>query len=188
MNLSITVVLHFLLFLDYLLILTRFVYIPIIKNVRVFLVILIFTLFRDTITYTYLLFMTFKFVCLTTMYIKIKVELQNSRTVTKLNFNTFFQFNHREQTFLSRVKPKNKYTRSIQLSTKTSILLVKNYFTSASPPPRKRKKILSIRVTISHLQSNAKECSVASVRSKIISILKSDIKMTFRRITCLVKN
>lgn len=133
--------------------------------------------------------MTFKFVCLTTMYIKIKVELQNSGTVTKLNFNTFFQFNHREQTFLSRVKPKNKYTRSIQLTTKTSILLVKNYFTSASPPPsRKRKKILSIRVTISHLQSNAKECSVASVRSKIISILKSDIKMTFRRITCLVKN
>lgn len=84
--------------------------------------------------------MTFKFVCLTTMYIKIKVELQNSGTVTKLNFNTFFQFNHREQTFLSRVKPKNKYTRSIQLTTKTSILLVKNYFTSASPPPPEKEK------------------------------------------------
>lgn len=40
---SITVVLHFFIFLDYLLILTRFVYIPIIKNVRVFLVILMFT-------------------------------------------------------------------------------------------------------------------------------------------------
>lgn len=131
--------------------------------------------------------MMFKFICLTPMYIKVKLELHNSRTVTKLNSNTSFQFNHREQTFLSRIKPKNKYIQSIQLSIETRILLVKNYFTSA-PPPKKKKKILSIRVTISHLQSNAKESSFASVRSKIISILKDDIKMTFRRISCLVKN